>query len=205
MKTLGKRKASPSIENIERLHAWLHGTLLPKVSKENSKLIRAKGHRQRERDRSLIPVDVLGIESDLEAELGYIVRLEIHGVMVLADASIQLCATQAETIAIALNAGEEVDYRHTRLVLYKRVLRFWRKKVLEIRVPTEACDDLRNRWKCYRLSDDIRSHLADVVMHLIRERDVEEKANIKRMQQDGNIRLSRLIQTLEESTQHEQT
>lgn len=203
MKTLDKRKASPSIENIERLQRWINETLLPKVSKENSKLIRAKGHRQSERSLGTIPVDVLGIESDLEAELGYIVRLEIHGVMVYASASTQLCATQAETIATALNAGEEVDYRHTRLVLYKRVLRFWRKKVLDIRIPTEACDDLRNRWKCYGLSNDIRSHLADVVMHLIREWYAEEKANTKRIQQDGNVRLSRLIQTLEDSTHHE--
>lgn len=203
MKTLDKRKVCPSLENTERLQRWLNETLLPKVSKENSKLVRVKGRRLLEHVRSIIPIDVLGLESDLEAELGYLVRLEVHGIMLASSAGTQLCTTEAETISAALKAGEEVDYRHTRLILYKRVLRFWRKKVLDIIIPMEACDDLRNRWKCYGLSDDIRSHLSDVIMHLLREWDSEEKANIKRIQQDGNVRLSRLIQTLEESTRHE--
>lgn len=203
MKTLDKREAYPSIDNTERLQQWINETLLPKVSKENSKLIRVKGHRRHDYTRQLFSVDVLCIESDLEAELGHIVRLEIHGVMANDSAGTQLCRAEAEPIATALKADEEVDYRRPRLVLYKRVLRFWRKKVLDVKFPMEACDDLQNLWKYYELSDDICSHLDDVVMHLIREWYAEEKANIKRTQQDGNVRLSRLIQTLEESTHHE--
>lgn len=203
MKTLYKREAYPSIDNTERLQRWINETLLPKVSKENSKLIRVKGRRRHDYTRHLFSVDVLGVESDLEAELGYIVRLEIHGIVTSASAGAQLCRAEAEPIATALKADEEVDYIRPRLILYKRVLRFWRKKVLDIKLPLEACDDLQNLWKYYELSDDIRSHLDDVVMHLIREWDAEEKANIKRIQQDGNVRLSRLIQTLEESTRHE--